>query len=560
MTTDDSTEQTQSQMLRRHLAWIGLCVVLILAAAVRVRLLDVPLERDEGEYAYAGQLILQGVPPYKLLYNMKLPGIYAAYALILAVFGQTHRGIHLGLLMVNSATIVIVFLLGKRLFGGLGGLASALAFAILSIGPAVQGFSANAEHFVILPAVGGILLLLRALDARKLGFVFASGLLLGISFIVKQHGLFFVAFGGAYLLYHKLRASPRDYKQMGVSLLVLFAGAAVPFAVTCLILYLAGVFDKFWLWTVVYARQYVLQIPLASAPRIFIMRTTTLVESAYLLWLLAAAGLVSVCWRKKSRVHAPFAVGYVLFSFAAVCPGLYFRPHYFVLLLPAAGLLVGSSAVAIRELFAMSRLWSAKTALSILVVLLAGVNGLWKQRTYLVDASPERISRMAYGPNPFIESLEIAKFVRENSGPDETVAVIGSEPQIYFYSKRRSATGHIYTYALMEEQTFAHEMQEEMISEIEESKPGFLLFVNIPTSWLARKNSETLIFEWFNEYSPRHYALVGIVDILGSRKTVYRWGQECVGYQPQSNSYITILRRKSSGLGEPSNAVLPPEG
>jgi len=33
-----------------------------------------------GEYAYAGQLILQGVPPYKEAYNMKLPGTYAAYA------------------------------------------------------------------------------------------------------------------------------------------------------------------------------------------------------------------------------------------------------------------------------------------------------------------------------------------------------------------------------------------------------------------------------------------------------------------------------------------------
>lgn len=37
-----------------------------------------PLERDEGEYAYAGQLMLQGIPPYQLAYNMKLPGTYAA--------------------------------------------------------------------------------------------------------------------------------------------------------------------------------------------------------------------------------------------------------------------------------------------------------------------------------------------------------------------------------------------------------------------------------------------------------------------------------------------------
>ena len=46
-------------------AWIALAIVLLFVVAVRIRLLDMPLERDGGEYAYMGQLILQGVPPYK---------------------------------------------------------------------------------------------------------------------------------------------------------------------------------------------------------------------------------------------------------------------------------------------------------------------------------------------------------------------------------------------------------------------------------------------------------------------------------------------------------------
>ncbi len=89
------------RFLRNH--WPALCLllVLVLVSAVRIRLLAMPLERDEGEYAYAGQLILEGVPPYRLVYNMKMPGIYAAYAAIMAVFGQTTAGIHLGLLAVN---------------------------------------------------------------------------------------------------------------------------------------------------------------------------------------------------------------------------------------------------------------------------------------------------------------------------------------------------------------------------------------------------------------------------------------------------------------------------
>ena len=60
--------------------WAAVLLVLLATALIRFRLLEAPLERDEGEYAYAGQLMLEGIPPYQLACNMKLPGTYAAYA------------------------------------------------------------------------------------------------------------------------------------------------------------------------------------------------------------------------------------------------------------------------------------------------------------------------------------------------------------------------------------------------------------------------------------------------------------------------------------------------
>src|SRR5205807_6764166 len=105
----------------------GWCVlaalVFGLVIAVRIRLLDIPLERDEGEYAYAGQLMLQGIPPYTLAYSMKFPGTYASYALIMSIFGQTIFGIHFGLLLVNAATIALIFFLGRRLINSIAGIA-----------------------------------------------------------------------------------------------------------------------------------------------------------------------------------------------------------------------------------------------------------------------------------------------------------------------------------------------------------------------------------------------------------------------------------------------------
>ena len=41
----------------RWAIWVALIFILGFAAFVRLRLLDFPLERDEGEYAYTGQLM-----------------------------------------------------------------------------------------------------------------------------------------------------------------------------------------------------------------------------------------------------------------------------------------------------------------------------------------------------------------------------------------------------------------------------------------------------------------------------------------------------------------------
>src|ERR1039458_9813087 len=140
----DPDPPVEQSLRSRYLCYGLLLLVVLLFAGIRYRLLKMPLERDEGEYAYAGQLLLQGVPPYKLAYNMKLPGTDAAYALIMAVFGQTTAGIHLGLILLNAATTVLVFLLAKRLMDDIGAFVAAATFALLSASPSILGNAAHA--------------------------------------------------------------------------------------------------------------------------------------------------------------------------------------------------------------------------------------------------------------------------------------------------------------------------------------------------------------------------------------------------------------------------------
>src|SRR5438270_11283594 len=253
--------------------WICLGLILVFVVVVRIRVLPVPLERDEGEFAYAGQLILEGIPPYQLAYNVKLPGIYAAYALVMAVFGQTPAGIHLGLLFVNLSAIVLLFFLARRLFDNYAAIIASATYALMSTSPAVLGFAAHATHFVILAALGGFLVLLRGLESRRLLTLFWSGLLFGVSVLMKQHGVFFGVFAFGLLLFKEFstesavsagdspatgRQNPRAESKTNLlpklrRLAAFSFGTVVPYALTCLILWWAGVFDKFWQWTVLYA-------------------------------------------------------------------------------------------------------------------------------------------------------------------------------------------------------------------------------------------------------------------------------------------------------------------
>jgi hypothetical protein len=156
--------------------------------------------------------------------------------------------------------------------------------------------------------------------------------------------------------------------------------------------------------------------------------------------------------------------------------------------------------------------------------------------------TPTEASRDTYGANPFPESLEIARYIREHGGPADGVAILGSEPQILFYAGRRSVTPYIYTYPLMEVQPHAERMQREMIADIEAARPRFIVFVQVPTSWAQYPDSVTEVFQWFGPYQERHYRVVGLAEIVTADTTVYRWGQEVL-WPPRTGEWVALLER-----------------
>jgi hypothetical protein len=533
-----------------RLGWCVLAVTVFgLVLAIRIRLLGIPLERDEGEYAYAGQLMLQGIPPYKLAYNMKFPGTYAAYAVIMSIFGQTIFGIHLGLLLVNAITIALIFLLGRRLMNSTAGIAAAMSYAVLSMSPSVLGLAAHATNFVMVFVLGGTLLMLRLSESERHSFerLSASGLLFGIGALMKQPALLFIPFGAIHLLWNDVHQR-FILKKILRRNLIFGVVAIVPLGITCLILWYAGVFDKFWFWTVRYAAQYGTFLmgeiytgkwPLYRAMQVSGRSITEAIGVAWGLWALGGLGLMVGLWEKRSRSSTTFLLGFLVFSALAVCQGFYFRPHYFIMILPAVSLLVGVAISNLSDLLT-SRMIVVRFAPLFLLGVTLGLPIFWEKKLFFL-VSPVEASRMIYSDNPFAESVKIADYLRDHTSPDDTIAVLGSEPEIYFYAQRHSATGYIYTYGLMEPQKYARQMQEEMIQEIERARPNYLISVVMFYSWLWRPGSERLIFTWANEYTAQNYVAAGLVNIT-PRQTDYFFGDVPPSVESLTN-YILIYER-----------------
>jgi hypothetical protein len=542
--TAGKSEPKKKQSHSHYWVWAALVAVIFFTAAIRIRLLDVPLERDEGEYAYGAQFILQGLPEHAPLYNIK-PGIYMAYALILAVFGQTQSAVHIGLVLINAATVILLFLLTKRLFDPVAALAAAAVFAVLSLDRSVVGLAANREHFVILLVLAGIILLLRAIDCQKRSSLLVGALLLGISFMMKPNGLIFIVFAGLYLLFCEIKRRPFNWKVFLNSGLIFALGAMLPFALICLLLWRFGLFRIFWFWKTVVTPRYASVMPLSVGLVNLKIRMTAVVASAILIWILSTLGLAALFSNTEHRRKSPFVVGFLIFSFLAVCPGLYFRPHYFILLLPVVALLTGLGVSLIARLVSRGRIPAFRNFVSAIIVFIALCEPLYKGREILFELTPWQVSRRIYGLNPFPESLEIGRFIKKNSTKDDSIAVFGSEPQIYFYAQRHSATGYMYTYQMMGKYDFALRMQNEMVREIESARPEFLVFVNVPTSWLTKRDSDRTIFKWFSEYHRTYYNQVGVIEIISTERTLYHWREDAAGYIPSSKFWILVFQRKT---------------
>lgn len=509
---------------------------MLLIVIVRLRLIDYPLERDEGEYAMMGRLILDGEAPYGAAFNMKYPGIYYMYAFFMMIFGQSVIGIRLGFLLLNLGTIFLMWRLATKMLGNFPGGIAAATFGLMSLSPNVLGFSAHATQFIIAPMLAGVLLMLSDDQnaIRKWGL---TGIMFGLAVLMKQHGIFFLIVGGVGALLIGEKGMPAMIRR------VIFygIGSAAPILLAFLFLMILGVFEDFWFWTFEYAATYAAGKSASNGLAIF-NHSFSNVTGWYLpIWLLGVIGAVLILFNKKiEKPHRYIVLSILAAGTIAIIPSLNFFSHHFITALPGIALGFGAAIGFITKGFSNDLM---KRTVFLLFFGMLFTIWMTDAKKYFVTHH-EELSLEIYGANApinFVSTRIIGKYIKENTAEDSPLLIIGAEPEICFYADRPPANPFIYVYGLMEVHELSEKMQKDWIRYSEEAE--YEVVVVFPTfAWSPRWNSLQHIIKWTNtiadSFKPKAWL---IRDEIGGTKWIL--GERAANYRPRDFNYVMIAER-----------------
>jgi 4-amino-4-deoxy-L-arabinose transferase-like glycosyltransferase len=480
-------------------AWAA---ILLFYIAVRAPLLPVPLDRDEGSYAYAGQALLRGEMPYRDFYDHKPPGLFAVFALAALIFPSTAAGVHAFLHLWMLPALLAVAFLARRIAGGAAALWAAGIFAVAGAAPSVQGFTASSELLGLVPLAvslaGAAHASGRSGRARD-WLMIAAGLLAAFAFLIKPP------------LALPLLATPLLLRAGGgmrwtrdTAMWIL--GGAIAGALAAIVF--APVWSEFWYWNATHNSVYGEQSWFRVGERLK-QALRMLAPDLVLPLLLAVAGCV---WAARTRHrYALFLAVFLLLSVVSCFQTGFFYQHYFAQVLVALALAAGAGAAAVVRGRRATGL-----AVAVLVVILPVAARPW----YWITPDPVEVSLRILGRQGFEASPHLAAHLRERTRPGDTIWIFGNEPQILFLADRQSATPFLAMYPMMYAFPRQREFQRVSWAAVQAANPAYIV-VSLRRPMMSRpREMDSFIWERLESMKTR-YAIESCLTVAGTGRLAF---------------------------------------
>ncbi len=529
--------------LTGHSGWAHyacLAAIIVALFAIRWQFVGIPLERDEGAYILYGKLLAAGAHPYRDFYDIKPPGIFLVYALLVSACGYDAAAVQRGGCVVYAAILALFYLFLARLLDRRLALAVIPVVGLVLLNPDTHGFTVQSEFFVLLFVLLGLWVLMVARERRNAFMMAGAGVLLGFSALIKQAGIFYCVFGTVWLAMQWWQERDRRFL---VDLAGLAAGGILAVGAVLLWLRQEGVVQDALFWMAEFPRHYYLtDLSLHEAMPLFWERARTIVAQQPLFWLLAAVGAIAVWAVDLPRTTKIVVCLLIVLSFLAVVPGYRFYGHYWIMFAPGIAVSVAMTYKLSDELLS-----STAIARGVRMALWAAIplGHVVAAHAYYLRPNTAEIVKTSYGGNPFVEAQVVGDYLRRRMKAGDEVFVAGSEPEIYVYTGTTGPSKHTAVYFLNLPTPFAREMRAEAVHDLETRKPRFIVFVSNHVSWYASRESEHDFSDWMARYIYDNYTGAFLAE-QGDRAdgSVYVDLETTPNYKSRSETYIAVVERQ----------------
>jgi 4-amino-4-deoxy-L-arabinose transferase-like glycosyltransferase len=476
--------------------------LLLIVAALRVPLLPIPLERDEGEYAYIAWRLGYDELPYRDWVDQKPPAVFFIYRIALSLPLEPVRAIHFVALLFSAASVCALFFLALRFMDRFWAWMAAALFAILSADPLVQGTAANTELLMLCPLIVSQIMLISAASRkdRNILFIVLAGALTGIASMFKQVAIvnwFFMA-----ALYPILADGHKRWRAAVSFVIWSAAGLLTVLGLIVFYFWRRGGLHEFVDNVFTHNLEYIGAV--AAPARLEYCRGTlkTLLRTQVIVWVFAAVGLVALVTFGRVKWFF-FVAGWLITSIVGVSASGYFFPHYFQQLLPPLALAaaVGAEAIAAIKSWRIFPVWSRRAALCLVLAILPAVT-LWP---FLFTYTPAEAVKKIYPGNFFAEMPELAQRLETVTPPAKRVFIFGAEPELLFYARRASATRYIFLFPLYGPYGDAREKQIAAAEEIQRAEPSTAAY--FPNLLFFMAGTHQYFTQWSLSYMQANFYL-----------------------------------------------------
>lgn len=395
---------------------------------------------DEGVYEIIGRALNNGRILYSQIWDNKPPLLYLIYA----IANADQFTVRFLSLVSGVVSAVLFYYLSNKLFRSYKISAIITVFYIfLFATPILEGNIANAENFMLLPIIASGLLVYRISEIKKITHaylaLFSAGLLLGIAFLLKIVAIFDFAAFFIFLTCLSGRQAfifgaenKRLYKDLLKKLGAYILGFLIPVVFTVLYFIIQGSVADF------------VQATFFSNIGYVGYKNSFIISQGFLLLKLLAlfAATALVFWKRKSIPQSVmFIFIWFFFSFFnAFFSGRSWN-HYLLVLLPSTVLLFGL-------LFEREAKKLRIVILVLLLIMMYSVNVLFKLSPRTIGKALQYYQNFAlfitnnrsireyqeFFDRRVPRDYEIARFIANNTKPNEVIFIWGNNPQIYVLS------------------------------------------------------------------------------------------------------------------------------